>query len=563
MKVDTLQTSFVGGEFAPALLGRTDIAQYENACATLENMLIRPNGSTLSCPGTEYINDSKYSLRTGNDEYCVLLLHGDYTSNPKAFVDSSRSAHQVYPFGKATMSTAKSKFGGSSILFSKKDAHGTQVISDKSSYNHIVSVVGATYIDAGRGLAGLASSNSSIRLDGTNDYLQIPQNNAFNLGTEDFTLECNIRFAGGTLPNSAAIMTYISSVNNYWSFCLTGSSISFKVVEAGATTVEVLWPWSGKLGGNIDNEISIVRSSGVLSCLIYGTVISSSTACVTAIPVTTSNFDTNVLKIGRFNDGTGILDFNGWLDEVRISKGIPRYTGDIAGTFHHYPYLNDGYTSLLLDMGDSGGLSIPDSNDFNLNGIDFTIDFWANFTSLPTSSTDLYYVHSQIFNSIGHETYFKYNHPNHEFIGAFSGGNVTMQITTSTITLNEWNHYAMVAAGTGCTLYFNGISQGTKTYNKNWPGNVNNPLWIGGTLTNADRVFDGYIDEFRLSNIARWSANFTVSTTAYADILNVSESRTYGKAKLNPFIFSRTDSYIIETGETYFRFYTNGAVVSA
>jgi len=59
MKVDILQTSFVGGEFAPSLFGRTDIAQYSNACATLENFLIKPSGPIISTPGTEFINECK------------------------------------------------------------------------------------------------------------------------------------------------------------------------------------------------------------------------------------------------------------------------------------------------------------------------------------------------------------------------------------------------------------------------------------------------------------------------------------------------------------------------
>ena len=30
--------------------------------------------------------------------------------------------------------------------------------------------------------------------------------------------------------------------------------------------------------------------------------------------------------------------------------------------------------------------------------------------------------------------------------------------------------------------------------------------------------FRGYIDELRISNVARWTSNFSVPTTAYADI---------------------------------------------
>lgn len=65
MKVDTIQTSFTGGELAPALFGRTDVAQYANACALVENFLIRPYGPLISTPGTEFINACKTGGSTG------------------------------------------------------------------------------------------------------------------------------------------------------------------------------------------------------------------------------------------------------------------------------------------------------------------------------------------------------------------------------------------------------------------------------------------------------------------------------------------------------------------
>ncbi len=54
-KVDVIQTSFSGGEFGASLFGRTDIAQYANACEIVENFLVRSYGSAISTPGTKYI----------------------------------------------------------------------------------------------------------------------------------------------------------------------------------------------------------------------------------------------------------------------------------------------------------------------------------------------------------------------------------------------------------------------------------------------------------------------------------------------------------------------------
>jgi hypothetical protein len=60
-KVDVIKTSFTGGVFGPSLLGRTDIAQYENAVELAENFLVRPYGPMISTPGTRYVAECKMS----------------------------------------------------------------------------------------------------------------------------------------------------------------------------------------------------------------------------------------------------------------------------------------------------------------------------------------------------------------------------------------------------------------------------------------------------------------------------------------------------------------------
>ncbi len=55
-KLETIQCSFTGGELGPSLKGRTDLTQYAQAAAILENFLIRPFGSIISTPGLEFID---------------------------------------------------------------------------------------------------------------------------------------------------------------------------------------------------------------------------------------------------------------------------------------------------------------------------------------------------------------------------------------------------------------------------------------------------------------------------------------------------------------------------
>ena len=65
MKVDIIQTSFAAGEIAPSLFGRTDIAQYANACEIVENFIPRSYGPVISMPGTRYVAEvSASTLRT-------------------------------------------------------------------------------------------------------------------------------------------------------------------------------------------------------------------------------------------------------------------------------------------------------------------------------------------------------------------------------------------------------------------------------------------------------------------------------------------------------------------
>ena len=99
-KVDTIQTSFVGGEFAPSLFGRTDIAQYANACATLENFLIQPHGSIISTPGTEYINECK----TGGTTSISRLISFTFSRTDSYIIEMGVGYFRFYTAGSLVVS---------------------------------------------------------------------------------------------------------------------------------------------------------------------------------------------------------------------------------------------------------------------------------------------------------------------------------------------------------------------------------------------------------------------------------------------------------------------------
>ena len=54
-------TSFIAGEFSTKLSGRTDFEKYSAGCATLENMLVHPQGMASRRVGTQFISEVKTS----------------------------------------------------------------------------------------------------------------------------------------------------------------------------------------------------------------------------------------------------------------------------------------------------------------------------------------------------------------------------------------------------------------------------------------------------------------------------------------------------------------------
>ncbi len=60
MAYSIIQPSFSGGEIAPSLYGRIDLAKYSTALRKCENFLVRQYGGIENRPGTKFIAAAKY-----------------------------------------------------------------------------------------------------------------------------------------------------------------------------------------------------------------------------------------------------------------------------------------------------------------------------------------------------------------------------------------------------------------------------------------------------------------------------------------------------------------------
>lgn len=89
------------------------------------------------------------------------------------------------------------------------------------------------------------------------------------------------------------------------------------------------------------------------------------------------------------------------------------------------------------------------------------------------------------------------------------------QAVTFTFSTSIWNHIAIVKKGTNLLAFIDGVLKATWSF----------PYTIGSTYTRGSEISlfeSGYglnsLDELRISNVARWTKNFTPPTAAYVKI---------------------------------------------
>lgn len=61
--VRTLRRSFAGGEITPELFARLDLTRHQTGLALCRNFVVLPHGPVVNRPGTEYVNETKFSAR--------------------------------------------------------------------------------------------------------------------------------------------------------------------------------------------------------------------------------------------------------------------------------------------------------------------------------------------------------------------------------------------------------------------------------------------------------------------------------------------------------------------
>lgn len=199
-------------------------------------------------------------------EYVTLLCHMDGTNGSTTIVDER--GHTITAVGNAQISTAQSKFGGASYLG-----------------------------------------------DGTGDVATLAHSSDFAFGSGDFTIEAWVRPA-----NNTQVADVVSKRLNYGPWLLYQSGASFYgYISSTGSTWDLLGAAIGSVTANTWTHLALSRNSTTIKGYTNGVLGVTGTISAAA----SLYADSNGVGIGGLTDGTSSWD--GYIDEVRLTKGIGRY----------------------------------------------------------------------------------------------------------------------------------------------------------------------------------------------------------------------------------------------
>ena len=159
-----------------------------------------------------------------------------------------------------------------------------------------------------------------------------------------------------------------------------------------------------------------------------------------------------------------------------------------------------GPSSLLLD----GTGDFVQSTATSVVQDDFTIEFFAYASNFAQDA----YLWDNSLSSQG----FAFSLTQFGQLRLIQDNTIVAQTSSPSLNNNQWNHFALVQNATLLTLYINGSAKlQYTTGGDSYPGQS----YKIGTNEGETQFFNGYIDEFRSSDIARYTTTFTPPTSAF------------------------------------------------
>jgi len=545
------------------------VVKYDSTPATpgSSNVALYVNGSQVTALGTESYpsqNDETWVNNTvahavgrygGGSAYLdgylaeVYFIDGTALA-PSDFGELSSTTNQWIPKDAKDDLTFGTngfyqKYGGTELADSFTD-------SDYHSIN-TVTASGDVHTDTSVKKIGTASAQfDGVYPAPTGEFLTVSSSGDWDIqgATVDYTIEFWFRVSSWPTdpPGSAGLFSFGSASQS------DPYSSNFVVINPGND--DLIW---GVNSQSQDVRVVDWMTSASLDTWYHMALVSDNgTAKMYIDGVVQSDTETaqNITDSGTFHIGSKGPDrpLDGYIDEFRISVGICRYTSNFTPSTTEFTA--DKYTKLLLHMdGADDGTTFTDSSWTGTGGVGHTItangdvtntravrkigdssikfDGTGDYLSIPHSSdwdfgtgnytVELWFKRAS---AAGGTIEFLIDHDegaNYGWGMRFKSGDDTIEwsdtssnlSSTTAFTDTDWHHIAAVREGTGSNefvLYVDGVAEATGTSTTDISLDESVTIGIRNSLANP---FDGYMDEIRISNSARYTGTFTPQTTPF------------------------------------------------
>ena len=205
----------------------------------------------------------------------VLLCHFDGGNGSTAFTDSSSYANTLTGYNSAAQSTTQTKFGASSFLS--------------------------------------AESNP------TSPYVSMP-NTHMNFGVGSFTVELWYYYSSTDPPSSQGMFLDNGGLGFTPAFGVSTANLTYFI--AGGVDGPIL---AHGMSQNAWHHLAWVRNGSNISIFVDGVSIGGGTDTQNANPASGA-----VAVINSYTAALGSYSCGGFIDEIRVSKGVARYTGNFT-----------------------------------------------------------------------------------------------------------------------------------------------------------------------------------------------------------------------------------------
>ena len=439
---------------------------------------------------------------SSSDANTKLLIHGDGTTT--AISDSSASSHTITANNNATQSTTKSKFGGSSLYF-----------------------------------------------DGVDDYLTLPDSDDFNFGTGNFTIEAWVNFFDH--GNDQDIYYQGADTNNQILFRKKADGLLLFHSELGGAEQFRCESSALSWSGNRWYHIAVVNDSG--NCKIFrdGVKVADIADADAVLDSTASVY------IGNRSDLA--TDFKGYIDELRVTKGVARYTANFTAptqAFNEIPdasgnenngaiygdahFVDEGPSGKAMSFDGTGDyITVPDSSSLQTSGSELTYAAWikpnnltGNHAIITKNDANVSPYYAKNLFLLGDEISFH----------SYNGANNMYNSSNSNVQIGKWSHIVVsVKENAFVKTYLNGniVYENTSVADVIAPDSL--PFYIGVNQHDQNMIefFDGLIDEVKMLTMALTEAEVKSLYEQGRDIL---QSQNLGAEVTDTYFDGNGDLYV-------------------